>query len=743
MLIAGHEKGQSWVRFLHSARLTGNLLTLGQIRHATIKKNRYYPLIARAVERLDRSTGEARRAVYERARKAVAELRSNQPALLDAEITEERLALEEAIRLVEAEAARKSPTETRTEPQSAPSEGMPVGDNIQSRDHGQPASPDRDDRPLALPSRQAPIFLPTASDDRHNTDIQAVAIGGAYGADHYHDDIPGSRWRGSLLAVMAVLALAVLAGTFAYRAMFGGSVFPALPPIIKAGTGPNNIVRNNSDIRQSNSSQTSITSAGSSEKLQPMDIREASKAVPRVISNIPISSKPSAAAVAPLAPAPAATAPALDPPVASALDPPVAPFVPPPASAPVPVPASSEPKETAAVAPVAREPGAPSPALVPPLLTAASVPPPASAPESVPASSEPKETAAVAPVAREPGAPSPALVPPLPTAASVPPPVSAPLPVPASSVPKETAAVAPVAREPGAPSPALAPPLLTAASVPPPVSAPVPVPASSEPKETAAVAPVAREPGAPSPALAPPPLTAASVPPPVSAPLPVPASSEPKETAAVAPVAREPGAPSPALAPPPLTAASVPPPVSALSEPKETAAVAPVAREPGAPSPAIAPPLLTAASVPPPVSALSEPKEIHRVIVGPDGWGKTDTSSPPALADAQGDAALSPSSHSPMQARGGSAVEVSSGGAYAVQVASERSAAEAHASFRTLRAKFPNQLGGREPMVRRTDLGAKGIYYRAMVGPFASMEKAAGMCRTLKTAGCNCLVQRN
>jgi hypothetical protein len=66
--------------------------------------------------------------------------------------------------------------------------------------------------------------------------------------------------------------------------------------------------------------------------------------------------------------------------------------VPPPASAPLPVPASSEPKETAAVAPVAREPGAPLPALAPPLLTAASVPPPASAPLPVPASSEPKET---------------------------------------------------------------------------------------------------------------------------------------------------------------------------------------------------------------------------------------------------------------------------------------------------------------------------------------------------------------
>ena len=58
------------------------------------------------------------------------------------------------------------------------------------------------------------------------------------------------RWRGGLLAAMAVLALAVLAVTFAYRAMLGGYVFRALLPIVKAGTGPDNIVRNNSDIRR-------------------------------------------------------------------------------------------------------------------------------------------------------------------------------------------------------------------------------------------------------------------------------------------------------------------------------------------------------------------------------------------------------------------------------------------------------------------------------------------------------------
>src|SRR5436853_7785135 len=69
----------------------------------------YYPLIARAVAGLDKNTGENRRALYERARTAlVAQLRGVQPALEESEITRERLALEEAIRKVEAEAARSA-----------------------------------------------------------------------------------------------------------------------------------------------------------------------------------------------------------------------------------------------------------------------------------------------------------------------------------------------------------------------------------------------------------------------------------------------------------------------------------------------------------------------------------------------------------------------------------------------------------------------------------------------------------
>src|SRR3984885_11696682 len=74
----------------------------------------YHPLIARAVEGLQKSTGEARRALYERARTAlVTQLRSVDPPLSETEITKERLALEDAIRRVEGENARKARTELR------------------------------------------------------------------------------------------------------------------------------------------------------------------------------------------------------------------------------------------------------------------------------------------------------------------------------------------------------------------------------------------------------------------------------------------------------------------------------------------------------------------------------------------------------------------------------------------------------------------------------------------------------
>src|SRR5689334_23860412 len=69
----------------------------------------YTPLIQRAIDGLENNTGENRRVLYERARVALtAQLRGMDPPLEETEITRERLALEEAIRNVEAEAVKRS-----------------------------------------------------------------------------------------------------------------------------------------------------------------------------------------------------------------------------------------------------------------------------------------------------------------------------------------------------------------------------------------------------------------------------------------------------------------------------------------------------------------------------------------------------------------------------------------------------------------------------------------------------------
>jgi hypothetical protein len=82
----------------------------------------YYPLIARAVAGLKTNAGEARRSLYERARTAlITQLRGIDPPLSESDITRERLALEEAIRKVESEVARRVNLQPpRTEPISRP-----------------------------------------------------------------------------------------------------------------------------------------------------------------------------------------------------------------------------------------------------------------------------------------------------------------------------------------------------------------------------------------------------------------------------------------------------------------------------------------------------------------------------------------------------------------------------------------------------------------------------------------------
>ncbi|KRR15048.1 hypothetical protein CQ12_40185 [Bradyrhizobium jicamae] len=84
----------------------------------------------------------------------------------------------------------------------------------------------------------------------------------------------------------------------------------------------------------------------------------------------------------------------------------------------------------------------------------------------------------------------------------------------------------------------------------------------------------------------------------------------------------------------------------------------------------------------------------------------------------------------------------SAGGDYLVQVSSQKNEADVQASYRALQNKFPAALGSRPPVIKRADLGAKGVYYRTMVGPFGSTEEAAQFCGNLKSAGGQCVIKK-
>jgi cell division septation protein DedD len=82
-------------------------------------------------------------------------------------------------------------------------------------------------------------------------------------------------------------------------------------------------------------------------------------------------------------------------------------------------------------------------------------------------------------------------------------------------------------------------------------------------------------------------------------------------------------------------------------------------------------------------------------------------------------------------------------GGYVVQVSAERSDATAQSSFKTLQSRYPHVLGDRSPLIRRVELGKRGVFYRAQIGPFDTVEQAKQLCARLKSAGGHCMVQKN
>ncbi|MBB5754143.1 SPOR domain-containing protein [Prosthecomicrobium pneumaticum] len=82
-------------------------------------------------------------------------------------------------------------------------------------------------------------------------------------------------------------------------------------------------------------------------------------------------------------------------------------------------------------------------------------------------------------------------------------------------------------------------------------------------------------------------------------------------------------------------------------------------------------------------------------------------------------------------------------GGFFVQISSQRTEEQARAAYRNVQRRYPNVMGNRPVDISRVDLGDRGVYYRARVGPWATRDEAAAFCETLRSAGGDCLIPRN
>jgi len=156
----------------------------------------FYPILARAIAGLPDKSPEARRAVYDRARSAlVAQLRSLDPPLGEAEIMRERLALDEAVSRVEAELSENegglpqqpqpqpqppapAPRPSPPEPAAAPPEATPR--SFQDAAEDEPRN--FDEEPLEPEPVEAQVIRPRVAPPRERrvdpVHIRTAIVGG-------------------------------------------------------------------------------------------------------------------------------------------------------------------------------------------------------------------------------------------------------------------------------------------------------------------------------------------------------------------------------------------------------------------------------------------------------------------------------------------------------------------------------------------------------------------------------------
>jgi SPOR domain len=77
---------------------------------------------------------------------------------------------------------------------------------------------------------------------------------------------------------------------------------------------------------------------------------------------------------------------------------------------------------------------------------------------------------------------------------------------------------------------------------------------------------------------------------------------------------------------------------------------------------------------------------------------------------------------------------------YVVVLSSKKTHMDAFKAYADAVEKHPQVLSGKTPDVQEADLGEKGIWYRAVVGPPGSRGAAVTLCNQLKAAGQDCWI---
>ena len=161
-----------------------------------------------------------------------------------------------------------------------------------------------------------------------------------------------------------------------------------------------------------------------------------------------------------------------------------------------------------------------------------------------------------------------------------------------------------------------------------------------------------------------------------------------------------------------------------------------------APSRLATPPVANGSNAAPATAATANPNRLRPATTPEPPKVQERVATPAPATTPQAPVRIAAAAPAPVTPAPATAAIRSGTGDFTVQLGAPGSEAEARATFSALQRKYPDQLNGQAPIVRKTDLAGGKTVYRLRVGPY-SREDAATMCTQLQSAGGQCFIAKN